>query len=312
MNKKWPLNWFKKPLLPKEELPRKKEVLPNNNDEYIQKINLLKSEKQQLLMQIQETEKEKQESQTTLESLRESINKFEEIQKEHLVKVEDLKSQIKVQSMGIRQLNSRTNKFKEPIEQITNYSQDMRVFSIKNSESIQSIKDSIDKSGEYLQNISDSFKQVDEINRIMGEIADKTNLLSLNASIEAARAGVHGRGFGVVAKEISKLAEYTTNNAKDISKIVASSSEFIHQAEQAKQETHELMKIQVENTDHIREDVDQILTLFEKQNHVIEIFIKETEELRSSSKEITNLFKEHLEDMRSSTSIIPPVENGIV
>ncbi|TGK82249.1 chemotaxis protein [Leptospira noumeaensis] len=55
---------------------------------------------------------------------------------------------------------------------------------------------------------------------VINDIADKVNLLSLNASIEAARAGEHGRGFAVVAEEISKLAAATTRNSKEISKII--------------------------------------------------------------------------------------------
>ena len=65
---------------------------------------------------------------------------------------------------------------------------------------------------------------------VINDIADKVNLLSLNASIEAARAGEHGRGFAVVAEEISKLADATSRNSKEISNIIKENMSLIGQS----------------------------------------------------------------------------------
>lgn len=73
---------------------------------------------------------------------------------------------------------------------------------------------------ESLKIVSESSAQMTNIIEIINDISDKINLLSLNASIEAARAGDAGRGFAVVADEISKLADMTANSIKDISSLV--------------------------------------------------------------------------------------------
>ncbi|HOD16974.1 MAG TPA: methyl-accepting chemotaxis protein [Spirochaetota bacterium] len=72
--------------------------------------------------------------------------------------------------------------------------------------------------------ISEQSKGIAETVSIITDIADKINLLSLNASIEAARAGEYGRGFAVVADEIGKLAVLTTESIKEIEKVLAFSS----------------------------------------------------------------------------------------
>ncbi len=72
--------------------------------------------------------------------------------------------------------------------------------------------------------ISDQSKIIGETVSIIVDIADKINLLSLNASIEAARAGDYGRGFAVVADEIGKLAVQTSESIKDIEKVLSSST----------------------------------------------------------------------------------------
>ncbi len=71
-----------------------------------------------------------------------------------------------------------------------------------------------------IQNLERKSSSISKIINVINEIADKTNLLSLNASIEAARAGEAGRGFEVVASEINKLAEQSKGSVKDIKRII--------------------------------------------------------------------------------------------
>jgi|GEM_PF-506630 methyl-accepting chemotaxis protein len=79
-----------------------------------------------------------------------------------------------------------------------------------------------------MKEIHGNAEKIREITDLITDIADKTSLLALNASIESARAGEAGRGFAVVADEISKLADSSTESAKEISKLISGTGENIN------------------------------------------------------------------------------------
>jgi aerotaxis receptor len=141
--------------------------------------------------------------------------------------------------------------------------------------SCQRLTSLVAESREQFLRVHGALDEIRQITRIIDELSDQTNLLALNAAIEAARAGEHGRGFAVVADEVRKLAERTAGSTRDIA---ATIGRIVKQSEEA-----------VHSMDTARSDIETSREHIEASNQGMEAIWDASRESERLSREITEM-----------------------
>lgn len=153
------------------------------------------------------------------------------------------------------------------------------------------------KLAKTIEGLAGSSQEIGDILGVINDIADQTNLLALNAAIEAARAGEAGRGFAVVADEVRKLAERTQSAIHDIDQII---SNLVKETKEAS-----------EDMKRATESVDDGVRVVSETGDVFRDIINSVEDVSSSNNLINSAVNEQVQTIQSINNNIQVVAAGV-
>lgn len=158
----------------------------------------------------------------------------------------------------------------------------------KNVEGMKNIAKITNESKDIVATLLKSSGHIGEVIKVIDDIADQTNLLALNAAIEAARAGEHGRGFAVVADEVRKLAEKTIKATKEIAEIIKNiqknTLDSVNSMKNIAEEVEKGERVSVEVGGELKNIVLSVKTTADMINQIATA----TEEQSAATEEVSN------------------------
>ena len=216
--------------------------------------------------------------------------------------IEHVSSSSQEQTAAVEETSSTMEELANSIRSVADLAMNVQNGSKKSVEEADGAVASAHKAIEGMKEIQESSNQMAEIVAVIQDIADNTSLLSLNASIEAARAGDAGRGFAVVADSVSRLADRSAESAKEIEDLIKQSNSRVENGasiveqvaiaiEQIRKSTLEAFEISNSIADSAHQQStgsSEVVNAVERVNEMSQNISSATEEQSANAREMSS------------------------
>jgi twitching motility protein PilJ len=279
------------------DLTQRAEVTPDVYGSLADAFNLMADGLSELVKEVKESAEDVGQKSVVLNEIIRKLQSGANIQREEIEKIAILiQESTELATSASEKTTLATAVSKDALEAIVQGNEIVN----ETINSIQLIRTAVQGINRRMKLLSEKLMEIGTISTIISEIANRTNLLALNASIEAARAGEEGKGFVVIAEEIRGLSERTAKSSKNIAEIITAIQD----------EATVVTKHLEEETNYVETGTNMVAqtnTVFEKINNVIKRIgdiINEINETAQKQKEITYSEVNSIEGVKEVTNNI--------
>lgn len=251
-------------------------------------INELILSSERLASSSEELTASAEETSKATETITESIQQVADGADQSTTSVQESSFAIEEVSKGIQSIADNAVIITDMSKNSTEKAKEGSFFVDKTVNQIHEINRSVAISGKVMKNLDKRSQEIEEITKVITDIANQTNLLALNAAIEAARAGEHGKGFAVVADEVRKLAEQSQKSSSQISLLIKTIQEDMTQSNQSMEKVNTDVKAGLEVVNQTKDNFQEIYQFMEKMTELTDDMAATSEQISASTQQVSS------------------------